>query len=171
LNQADRENRAVALGIRPADGASQKQACRSQAQADRWPAGTSTAASGSDRMEDKRNFLVLVVDDEPMVRIVATEGLEDAGFSVIEACSAEHALALLQTRGDVGALFTDVNMPGAMDGIGLARRVHELWPGVRIVVTSGRGLPEPVPDDGRFLRKPYSVDELAHVITEAAERR
>lgn len=122
-------------------------------------------------MKDNRNFLVLVVDDEPMVRVIAVEGLEEAGFSVIEATSAEHALDMLHARRDVGALFTDINMPGALDGIALAKRVHELWPSVKIVVTSGRGLPGPVPDEGRFLRKPYSLDELAQVIAEAAEGR
>jgi CheY-like chemotaxis protein len=131
-------------------------------------AGTDVSPNGSVRMGDHRNILVLVVDDEPMVRVIAAEILEDAGFSVIEATCADHALDLLQSRKDVGALFTDVNMPGSLDGIALAKRVHELWPNVRIVITSARGLSEPAPEHGRFLRKPYTVDELAEVISEAA---
>jgi len=114
---------------------------------------------------DSDHPLVLVVEDEPFVRMIAAEGLEDAGFEVIEAASADEALHILDTREDVGVLFTDVNMPGSVDGVELARMVHRRWPDLRIIVTSGRDRP-PVPDDSLFLPKPYRPREVAHVIEE-----
>lgn len=117
-----------------------------------------------------RQPLVLVVEDEPLVRMVAAEGLYDAGFEVIEAESADDALDILAARDDVGVLFTDVNMPGSVDGAELARLVHDRWPELRIVITSGRdfvgaGLPE----DGRFVAKPYNPGEIARVIAAMME--
>ena len=111
--------------------------------------------------------LILLVEDELLVRWIAVEGLESAGYEVIEAENAEQAIAVLQSGRDVGLLFTDVNMPGAMDGLALAELVHARWPEVRLVVTSGRGLSRAVPDDGTFLRKPYSVGELRAAIRAA----
>jgi CheY-like chemotaxis protein len=119
-------------------------------------------------MAHKLHPLVLVVEDEPFVRMIAAEGLEDAGFDVIEAASADDALKVLNARPDVGVLFTDVNMPGSVDGVELARMVHARWPNLRIVVTSGKDRPRSadLPDDGRFLPKPYRPGEVAHVIEE-----
>ena len=102
-------------------------------------------------MEHNHHQIVLIVDDEPVIRLVAAQALADAGFETIEAATADDALAILRQRGDVGVLFTDINMPGSIDGMDLARLVHEQWPAIRIVVTSGRALPGPVPDDGRFV--------------------
>ncbi|MDB5452790.1 MAG: response regulator receiver [Caulobacteraceae bacterium] len=112
--------------------------------------------------------LVLVVEDEPFVRMIAAEGLEDAGFEVLEADSADAALRILNSRSDVRVLFTDINMPGSVDGVELARLVHERWPELRIVITSGREQPAAaeIPDDGRFVPKPYRPREVAHVIEE-----
>jgi CheY-like chemotaxis protein len=119
-------------------------------------------------MGRKQQPLVLVVEDEPFVRMIATEGLEDAGFEVIEAASADDALRILNSRDDVGVLFTDVNMPGSCDGVELARLVHERWPALRIVITSGRDRPPvgEIPDDGRFVAKPFRTDEVSGVIAE-----
>ena len=97
--------------------------------------------------------------------MVALQGLEEAGYNVLEAGSAAEALLILEARSDVGVLFTDINMPGAIDGLSLAELVHQRWPQIKLVVTSGRGLPRAVPDDGRFLSKPYSVDEMTKVIS------
>jgi CheY-like chemotaxis protein len=112
--------------------------------------------------------LVLVVEDEPFVRMIAAEGLEDAGFEVLEAASADDALEILDSRDDVGVLFTDVNMPGSVDGVGLAKLVHERWPELRIVITSGMDRPraKDIPDEGRFVAKPYRPGDVAHVIEE-----
>src|SRR5215218_10331700 len=82
--------------------------------------------------------VVLLVEDEMLVRMLAAEVLSEAGFTIIESGSAEEALAVLQTRPDVRVLFTDVNMPGALDGLGLAQIVHERAPEVSILIGSGR---------------------------------
>lgn len=129
--------------------------------------GTIPSASHSEDMGRNSNHpLVLVVEDEPFVRMIAAEGLEDAGFAVIEAATADDALKILNTRDDVGVLFTDVNMPGSVDGVELARMVHERWPELRIIITSGRDRPsrEDIPELGRFVAKPYRPGDVAHVI-------
>jgi CheY-like chemotaxis protein len=106
--------------------------------------------------------VVLVVEDESLLRLYATEVLEDAGYAVVEVDNAEAALEALETRDDVRLLFTDIQMPGALDGLELARRVHERWPQVRIVLASGRSRPRraEMPDEARFIAKPFSPDEL-----------
>lgn len=111
-------------------------------------------------MDKVAKVLVLLVDDEPLIRFVAADGLEDAGYDVVEAASASEALKILQTRTDVGVLFTDVNMPGDLDGLALAELVHARWPDIKLVVTSGRPLARHVPDDGRFLTKPYTTEQM-----------
>lgn len=112
--------------------------------------------------------LVLIVEDELLVRELAVAAIADAGFDVVEAANAQEALDILNSRADVGVLFTDVNMPGALDGLALAELVHQHWPAIKLVVTSGRGLEAPVPDDGRFLAKPYRLAELADTMAEVA---
>jgi CheY-like chemotaxis protein len=117
-------------------------------------------------MQDAQHVLVLLVEDEPAVRIVACDGLEDAGFEVLEAASAAEALSVLRARRDVGVLFSDVNMPGDLDGLDLAEVVHQHWPAIKLVLTSGRALERKLPDDGRFIAKPYSLRRLAELIAE-----
>lgn len=107
---------------------------------------------------------VLVVEDETMIRWIAIEGLEDAGYQVLDAANAQDALAILGSRSDVGVLFTDVNMPGRLDGLQLAELVHAKWPDISLIVTSARGLDRAVPDDGDFLSKPYSVEEITSAV-------
>jgi CheY-like chemotaxis protein len=119
-------------------------------------------------MENHRAILVLLVEDEFLVRTLACEGLEDAGFEVVEANDAEEALQILGSRSDVGVLFTDVNMPGALDGMDLAELVHKGWPAIKLVVTSGRSLTHAVPDDGVFIAKPYSMKKLTDAIHAAS---
>ena len=109
--------------------------------------------------------LVLIVEDEALVREIAAAAIEDAGFEVIEAANAQEAVDLLNGRPDVEVLFTDVDMPGKLDGLALANLVHAQWPAIRLVVTSGRSLAGPVPDDGRFVAKPYSLQHLADTLT------
>jgi len=104
-----------------------------------------------------RPLSVLVVEDDPLLRLAAVSALEDAGLEVLEAACADDALALLLDRDGVDVLFTDVDMPGGMDGMQLATMVGFRWPSTRLLVTSG-GLPPAERGYGRlgdFLPKPY----------------
>lgn len=113
---------------------------------------------------------ILVVEDDGIVRMVVVDMLEEAGFLVLEADTADAAWRILEGGPRVCALFTDIDMPGSMDGLALAVRVAERWPHIRLVVTSGRhGLrDEDVPDDGRFLSKPYQLSQLVEAIVQSA---
>ena len=82
--------------------------------------------------------VVLIVEDEPLVRVGACNMIEDAGFEVIEAASADEAIRILESRSDIRVVFTDVHMPGTMDGLRLAHAVRGRWPPIKIIVTSGR---------------------------------
>ena len=113
---------------------------------------------------------VLVVEDEPILRMNAVELLEDAGFEVLDAGDADAALELLeQVAGQVGAVFTDVNMPGSLDGMDFVREVHSRWPHIRPVVTSGRARirNDDIPDHGCFVSKPYRLTDLTEALRPA----
>lgn len=114
--------------------------------------------------------VVLLVEDDDLVRMLASDILMEEGFTVVEAVIADEAWSILENRGDIGVLFTDLNMPGEMDGLALAARVAERWPHIRLVLTSGRaGLSsDEVPDDGQFLQKPYRQSQLVSAIACAA---
>jgi CheY-like chemotaxis protein len=109
--------------------------------------------------------VVLLVEDELFVRMAAADALEDAGFEVIETANAKAAQEILSDRDDVRVLFTDVKMPGPMDGLELASLVRRRWPHILIVITSGHLKPESVslPDDAVFIAKPYG--EKAPAVT------
>jgi CheY-like chemotaxis protein len=115
---------------------------------------------------DKKSGVVLVVDDEPLIRMNAADMLADAGWTAIEAADADEALALLAEHPDVTVLFTDINMPGSMDGLDLARRVHQLRPDVQLVITSGKLRPgrADLPGEGQFIGKPYGERQFISLI-------
>jgi two-component system, response regulator PdtaR len=100
---------------------------------------------------------VLVVEDEALVRLVFTDFLTADGFEVFEAGNADEAIARLEAHPDIHILFTDIDMPGSMDGLRLSAFVRDRWPPVQIVVTSGHRLVDIVdlPDGGVFFSKPY----------------
>lgn len=114
--------------------------------------------------------VVLIVEDEPLLRMDAIDIIEEAGFYVLEADHAVEAVAILASRHDIVAIFTDVEMPGTMDGIALAHAVRDNWPTVGIMVASGRvfscedQLPPAVP----YLRKPYRPAELIRALKKVA---
>ena len=110
--------------------------------------------------------VVLVVEDEMLVRMIAAEVPAEAGFTVIECASAEEALAVLHARADVQVVFTDVNMPGTLDGLTLAHIVHQQWPAVGIAIGSGRIRPDPgeLPPGSLFLAKPYVCSALTDAV-------
>jgi CheY-like chemotaxis protein len=113
---------------------------------------------------------VLVVEDEPLVRLGAVNIIEDAGFEVIEAASADEAIRILEWRSDVRVVFTDIHMPGSMDGLKLAHAVRSRWPPIKIIVTSGRDLiaDQVLPEGGRFFAKPYNTIEILGALREWA---
>ncbi len=115
--------------------------------------------------------VVLFVEDELLVRLFGADMLEGAGFEVIEAANADEALRELESRGDVQVLFTDIHMPGSLDGLELARRVHTRWPAIKLLIASGRVRPDPeeIPDDGRFVPKPYEPKRLVQQIRELTQ--
>jgi|HubBroStandDraft_5_1064220.scaffolds.fasta_scaffold18756_3 CheY-like chemotaxis protein len=113
-------------------------------------------------MDDAMHPLALVVDDEELLRMYAAGVLEDHGFKVVEAENAAAALNALEANSNVRLLFTDIQMPGKLNGMDLAREVHARWPDVLLVITSGQTRPNPadIPDDGRFIKKPYRAADL-----------
>jgi two-component sensor histidine kinase/CheY-like chemotaxis protein len=111
---------------------------------------------------------VLVVEDEMVLRMRAVDIVEDAGFRSVEAVNADEAISILESRSDISLLFTDIQMPGSMDGLKLAHAVHDRWPAVKIILVSGRVDPSDAerPAESRFFTKPLSVERM---ITELRE--
>lgn len=110
--------------------------------------------------------LILIVEDDPLIRWSGAETLADAGFEVLEAANADDALTLLETHGSVSVLFTDIDMPGQLDGLDLARIAAHRWPFIHIIVASGRKEPQApqIPDNGRFISKPYMPEQIVRDI-------
>jgi two-component system, response regulator PdtaR len=110
--------------------------------------------------------VVLLVEDEMFVRMATADALEDAGFEVIEAANAHTAQEVLHHRLDVQVLFTDVQMPGTMNGLELASLVRRRWPHISVVITSGHLSPssDTLPERAVFIAKPYGEQAPAKVI-------
>jgi two-component system, response regulator PdtaR len=119
---------------------------------------------------DTTPAIVLVVEDEALLRLLVVEILEEAGFEVIEACTADDAVSLLMQRPDIRVVFTDVNMPGCLDGFQLARHVQDHYCGVGVIIGSGKCRPNPedLPPETIFLAKPYSTSALIHQVKRLA---
>jgi CheY-like chemotaxis protein len=111
---------------------------------------------------------VLVVEDEPLIRLGVATMLEGAGLEVVEAINADQAVMRLEADSSIRLVLTDVDMPGTMDGIRLAHYVSQRWPPIRIIVISGKVAPESgdLPSDARFLSKPYEEPVLLGAIGE-----
>ena len=110
--------------------------------------------------------VVLVVEDEMLLRMRAVDMVEDAGFTSIEAVDADQAVAILESRSDIALLFTDIQMPGSMDGLNLAHVVHKRWPPIKIIIVSGQlKLADlDIPADSRFFGKPLEAKVMiAHM--------
>lgn len=122
-------------------------------------------------MIENRASTVLVVEDEVFVRMIAADVLEESGFAVIEAADALQALDQL-AKHNVAVLFTDINMPGEIDGLQLADIVAVRYPRVKVIVTSGRQWleTENLPDHGIYLPKPYRADQLTQLVQLQASR-
>jgi CheY-like chemotaxis protein len=112
--------------------------------------------------------VVLIVEDEFLLRLDAANMIGAAGFEVIEAANADEAIEILEARRDITVVFTDIQLPGSMDGLKLARAVRGRWPPIKIVATSGHldvGETD-LPEGGRFLPKPYSPGQVSGVLRE-----
>src|ERR1700730_4250830 len=105
---------------------------------------------------------ILVVEDEMLLRMRAVDMVEDAGFTPIEAVNADDALAILESRSDIQLLFTDIQMPGSMDGLRLAYSFHERWPLIKIILVSGqlKLTDDDKPADSRFFGKPIDGKQM-----------
>jgi CheY-like chemotaxis protein len=112
--------------------------------------------------------IVLIVEDDFLIRMNAGQIIGDAEFDVIEAANADEAIAILETRLDITVLFTDIQMPGSMDGLKLAAAVRGRWPPIKIIATSGliNVRPNDLPSGGRFISKPYSPAQIVGTLRE-----
>jgi two-component system, response regulator PdtaR len=98
---------------------------------------------------------VLIVEDEFLVRDVVQAELEEAGYEIVLAGSADAAIAILEARTEINLVFTDIDMPGSMDGLKLAACVRDRWPPVHIIITTGKARPLEIPANALFIPKPY----------------
>ena len=117
-------------------------------------------------------ILVLVAEDEEMIRMLLVEVLQDEGFAVMHVEHAEAALGVLQIHGArIHVLFTDIQMPGDLDGLDLAHHTAEYWPNIALLITSARPRPDraSLPKKSRFLAKPYRHHQVVRHIRELAE--
>ena len=105
---------------------------------------------------------ILVVEDEMLLRMRAVDMVEDAGYISVEAVDADQAVAILESRSDIALMFTDIQMPGSMDGLKLAHTVRERWPRIKIILVSGQLKPADIeiPADSRFYAKPLEAKEM-----------
>jgi CheY-like chemotaxis protein len=115
--------------------------------------------------------VVLIVEDELLLRMDAVDMISAAGFEVVEARNADQAIEILEARLDITVVFTDIQMPGSMDGLKLAQAVRGRWPPIKIVATSGRVhvSETDLPEGGRFLPKPYNPGQVAGVLRELTD--
>jgi CheY-like chemotaxis protein len=113
--------------------------------------------------DDKLSLpVVLIVDDDPDLRSLMVDIVEDAGFMVVVAGDADEAAVILEARLDIALVLTDINMPGSMDGLKLAHAVRERWPSIKIIVMSGQMHPHgrELPADSRFFAKPFRPEHM-----------
>ncbi len=110
--------------------------------------------------------VVLVVEDEPVLRFRAVDIVEEAGFEAIEACDADEACAILESRPDIRIVFTDINLAGSMTGLKLAEAVRGRWPPIEFIITSGLVRPDAcdMPERGLFFSKPYAAEQVVEAL-------
>ena len=119
------------------------------------------------------NAVVLVVEDDPIIRMCAVDLISEAGFETIEASGADEAIGILERRSDVRLVFTDVDMPGTMDGVKLTHYIRDRWPPVKLIVASGKAMLDEshLPTGARFFPKPYGdgiiVEAIRKLLDEA----
>ena len=117
-------------------------------------------------METFNRPVVLAVEDEPFILMLAVDMIRDAGFEPLWASNADDAVRILESRNDIRIVFTDINMPGSMDGIKLAHAVRGRWPPIKIIVTSGfsGGDLKLLPEGSQFIPKPYDARQISDAL-------
>jgi CheY-like chemotaxis protein len=120
--------------------------------------------------KSSRRPYVLVVEDDPIIRMLAMDIVEEAGLLGIEAESADDAVSILESRDDIRVVFTDINMPGSWDGMKLANCIRDRWPPVEIILTSGKSRPlaHELPERAVFIPKPYQISKLVQMLNKFA---
>ena len=110
---------------------------------------------------------VLVVEDQPLLRMVVTEVLTEAGLTVLEAGDASAALGLFDAHEEIAVIVSDLKLPGTLSGVDLVNRVHESRPGVELVLISGHEAPpsQSIPPAALFVRKPFTAELLTAIVT------
>jgi len=121
---------------------------------------------------DQSRPVVLIVEDEPLIRMEAVDMIEEVGFRTFDVGSANPAISLMEAHDDIGILFTDIDMPGSMDGLKLAAYVRKRWPTVSIVIASGAVDVETLdlPEGAYFFPKPYPTDQIARALETVSDR-
>lgn len=121
---------------------------------------------------DRSRIAILIVEDEPLLLMDAMDMVEDAGFTAYGASNADEAIRLLERHDNIRVLFTDIDMPGSMDGMKLAHAVRDRWPPVSILITSGHASVqrEEMPENGLFFAKPYPPVAVVDALNSIAER-
>jgi CheY-like chemotaxis protein len=112
--------------------------------------------------------VVLAVEDEPLILMMAVGIISDAGFEALQATNADEAIAVLESRDDIRIIFTDINMPGSMDGLKLAHAVRGRWPPIKIIVTSALRDNRPLPEGSIFFPKPYHPAHISKALWDLA---
>jgi CheY-like chemotaxis protein len=114
---------------------------------------------------------ILIVEDDFLIRMNAAMMIEEAGFIVVEAANSDEAITILEVRLDITVVFTDIQMPGSMDGLKLAAAIRSRWPPIHIIATSGlvRVRQDDLPSGGRFLPKPYSPAQIIGALRELTD--
>ncbi|MDO5897205.1 response regulator [Agrobacterium sp. Azo12] len=110
----------------------------------------------------EKKTVVLVVEDEGLIRMDAVDALSDAGFELVEASSGDQAVAILRERDDIDVVFTDVHMPGSIDGLMLSKTIHDEWPTIGVIITSGlaRLVQDRLPSRTLFFQKPHEYKRI-----------
>ena len=112
---------------------------------------------------------ILLVEDDVLIRLVTADALRESGLAVIEAASADEALAYLGAGGPVDLLFTDIDMPGSLNGLDLARRLKLTNPALPVILTSGTFMTQNIRPVGLFVSKPYSLERAVTLVLEQLE--
>ena len=115
---------------------------------------------------DMAKPIVLIVEEDALIRMSAVHMVEDAGYTVVEACNADEATGILERQSDIRVVFTDINMSGSMDGLKLAHWIRNRWPPIHLIVASGLNMQDKLPANGRFVRKPYTAKDVTTALDE-----